>query len=82
MNQFFFLQELEALRREMEKKEQEILELEALLQQDTKGPSAGMPCTSLVHVIHSGLYVLVAHCELCNYQCHCESNNCIHDLLC
>ena len=40
---FFFLQELEALRREMEKKEQEILELEALLQQDTKGPSAGMP---------------------------------------
>ena len=44
---FFFLQELEALRCEMEKKEQEILELEALLQQDTKGPSAGMLCTSL-----------------------------------
>ena len=56
----------------MEKKEQEILELEALLQQDTKGPSAGMPCTSLVRVIHSGLYVLVAHCELCNSMILCR----------
>ena len=37
-----FFQELEALRHEMEEKEQEILALEALLQQDTKGPSAGM----------------------------------------
>ena len=46
-----FFQELEALRREMEEKEQEILVLEALLQHDTKG--AGMLCTSLVH---SGLY--------------------------
>lgn len=41
-------QELEALRQQMEEKEQEILELEALLLQRKKHPSAGMPHTPVL----------------------------------